>query len=72
MYLRPTCVATDPFLGVGVPQEATLYVIASPVGPYATPAHGFKPITVVADTVNVRAWPGGAGDTKIGGNTRRP
>ena len=34
MYLRPTCVATDPFLGVGVPQEATLYVIASPVGPY--------------------------------------
>ena len=33
MYLRPTCVATDPFLGVGVPQEATLYVCA-PVGPY--------------------------------------
>ena len=66
MYLRPTCVATDPFLGVGVPQEATLYVIASPVGPYFP--DGFKPITVVADTVNVRAWPGGAGDTKIGGN----
>ena len=59
MYLRPTCVATDPFLGVGVPQEATLYVIASPVGPYFP--DGFKPITVVADTVNVRAWPGGAG-----------
>merc|ERR1719384_926053 len=63
---RPTCVATDPFLGVGVPQEATLYVIASPVGPYFP--DGFKPITVVADTVNVRAWPGSAGDTKIGGN----
>ena len=41
-------------------------MIASPVGPYFP--DGFKPITVVADTVNVRAWPGGAGDTKIGGN----
>jgi branched-chain amino acid aminotransferase len=42
MYLRPTCVATDPFLGVGVPQEATLYVIASPVGPYF-PVRGRRP-----------------------------
>lgn len=66
MYLRPTCIATDPFLGVGVPRRAKLFVVASPVGPYFP--DGFKPITVVADAANVRAWPGGAGDTKVGGN----
>ena len=66
MYLRPTCIATDPFLGVGVPRRAKLFVVASPVGPYFP--DGFKPICVVADARNVRAWPGGAGDTKVGGN----
>ena len=36
------------------------------MGPYFP--DGFKPICVVADARNVRAWPGGAGDTKVGGN----
>mmetsp|Transcript_23149 Transcript_23149/g.71555 ORF Transcript_23149/g.71555 Transcript_23149/m.71555 type:complete len:404 (-) Transcript_23149:66-1277(-) len=65
-YLRPTAIATDPFLGVGVPQRAKLFCIMSPVGPYY--AGGFDPIAVFADAQNVRAWPGGSGNTKIGGN----
>ncbi|KAH8057184.1 branched-chain-amino-acid transaminase [Aureococcus anophagefferens] len=65
-YLRPTAIATDPFLGVGEPSETKLFCILSPVGPYY--ANGFDPIAVYADSSNVRAWPGGAGNTKIGGN----
>ena len=65
-YLRPTAIATDPFLGVGEPTETKLFCILSPVGPYY--ADGFNPIAVYADASNVRAWPGGAGNTKIGGN----
>ena len=65
-YLRPTAIATDPFLGVGEPSETKLFCILSPVGPYY--ANGFDPIAVYADSANVRAWPGGAGNTKIGGN----
>jgi len=36
------------------------------VGPYYP--EGFKPVKLYADRDNVRAWPGGAGDTKVGGN----
>lgn len=35
-------------------------------GPYYP--EGFKPVTLFADSVNVRAWPGGVGDCKVGGN----
>ena len=39
---------------------------ASPVGAYY--ATGFKPVRLLADPQFVRAWPGGMGDTKCGGN----
>jgi branched-subunit amino acid aminotransferase/4-amino-4-deoxychorismate lyase len=39
---------------------------ASPVGAYYST--GFKPVKLLADTRYVRAWPGGTGDTKCGGN----
>ncbi|KAJ1459716.1 branched-chain-amino-acid aminotransferase [Pelagophyceae sp. CCMP2097] len=65
-YLRPTAIATDPFLGVGESQQTRLYAIISPVGPYYP--DGFKPIKVYADSANVRAWPGGVGNAKVGGN----
>lgn len=35
-----------------------------PVGPYYP--EGFNPIKLYADTSNVRAWPGGVGNTKVG------
>lgn len=52
--------------GVAAPQEALLYVITSPVGPYYKT--GFKPVRLTADTEFIRAWPGGAGNAKVGGN----
>lgn len=38
----------------------------SPVGPYYKT--GFKPVRLTADTPFVRAWPGGTGNAKVGGN----
>ncbi|KAM3568531.1 hypothetical protein VYU27_009343, partial [Nannochloropsis oceanica] len=66
IYLRPTAISTYPFLGVGATKEIKLYCIMSPVGPYYP--EGFNPIRLYADTLNVRAWPGGVGNTKLGGN----
>mmetsp|Transcript_25490 Transcript_25490/g.33303 ORF Transcript_25490/g.33303 Transcript_25490/m.33303 type:complete len:410 (+) Transcript_25490:236-1465(+) len=66
LYIRPTAIGTHPFLGVGLSESIKLYVILSPVGPYYP--DGFKPVELFADTENVRAWPGGVGNTKVGGN----
>lgn len=68
LYIRPTVIATHPFLGLCPPEQLLLYVICSPVGPYYT-SSGFAPISLIASTKdNVRAWPGGTGINKIGGN----
>lgn len=66
LYLRPTVVSTHPYLGLSAPERLLLYVISSPVGPYYR--SGFDPIRLTADTRYVRAWPGGTGDAKVGGN----
>lgn len=66
LYLRPTAIATDPFLGVGTANKCKFFVITCPVGPYYP--SGFKPIKLLADDKNVRAWPGGCGNSKVGGN----
>lgn len=66
LYLRPTAIGTHPFLGVDVSAHVKLFVIASPVGPYYP--QGFKPVSLYADSVNKRAWPGGVGGFKLGGN----
>jgi branched-chain amino acid aminotransferase len=66
LYIRPTMIATTALLGVSPPKDALLYVILSPVGPYYPT--GFKPISLLADTMHVRAWPGGPGGFKIGAN----
>ena len=66
MYIRPTAISTYPFLGVGPTKMVKLFVITCPVGPYYP--EGFKPVKLFADTDNVRAWPGGVGNTKLGGN----
>eukprot|EP01094_Clydonella_sp_ATCC50884_P014184 TRINITY_DN2453_c0_g1_i1.p1 TRINITY_DN2453_c0_g1~~TRINITY_DN2453_c0_g1_i1.p1 ORF type:complete len:415 (+),score=144.48 TRINITY_DN2453_c0_g1_i1:51-1247(+) len=66
LYIRPTMIGTQPSLGVGPSFHALLYTILSPVGPYYPT--GFKPVSLYADTEHVRAWPGGTGDRKVGGN----
>lgn len=66
LYIRPTVIATEPTLGVTPPRSIKLFVITCPVGPYYPT--GFAPIKLYADPKNVRAWPGGVGAVKVGGN----
>eukprot|EP01136_Pigoraptor_vietnamica_P044110 Opistho-1_new@20447 len=66
LYIRPTLIGTQESLGVGPSSRALLYVICSPVGPYYK--SGFAPVKLLADSTNVRAWPGGTGANKVGGN----
>ena len=66
LYIRPTVISTDVCLGVAPPAAAKLFVITCPVGPYYK--DGFKPVSLIADSSNVRAWKGGTGDYKVGGN----
>ena len=66
LYVRPNIIGTHPQLGVLKPKLAKLVVILSPVGPYFP--EGFKPISLYCDESLIRAWPGGHGHRKIGGN----
>lgn len=66
IYIRPTMIGTHPFLGVCPTREAMIFVVLTPVGPYFP--SGLKPIKLYVETENVRAFPGGVGDKKIGGN----
>ncbi|KAM6986223.1 branched-chain-amino-acid aminotransferase, cytosolic [Aplochiton taeniatus] len=66
LYIRPTFVGTEPSLGVKKPSHALLYVILSPVGSYFST--GAKPVSLWADSKYIRAWKGGTGDCKMGGN----
>merc|ERR1719510_27797 len=66
LYIRPTSVSTCPTLGVGPATHVKMFVILSPVGPYYPT--GFAPVSLLADPQNCRAWPGGAGKYKVGGN----
>lgn len=66
MYIRPSMISLDNCLGLAPPQRALFYVMLCPVGPYHK--QGFKPVKMLADTYNVRAFPGGAGEHKLGSN----
>jgi len=66
MYIRPTAIGLAKSLGVARSTSCKVYVIMSPVGPYYK--SGFKPIRLLANTKDVRAWPGGVGNAKLGGN----
>ncbi|XP_066483488.1 branched-chain-amino-acid aminotransferase, mitochondrial [Tiliqua scincoides] len=67
LYIRPTFIGTEPSLGVARSNHALLYVILCPVGPYFTTG-SFNPISLLADPRFVRAWMGGVGNSKLGGN----
>lgn len=64
LYIRPTIIGTRASLGVGPSNELLLFVIASPVGPYYP--GGWKPVSLLSSTKDVRAWPGGTGAHKFG------
>ncbi|KAH7906283.1 branched-chain amino acid aminotransferase II, partial [Hygrophoropsis aurantiaca] len=66
LYLRPTIVGTRTALSYMTSESAMLYVIATPAGLYFP--QGLRPISLLAVKDTVRAWPGGTGDQKFGGN----
>jgi branched-chain amino acid aminotransferase len=66
LYLRPTLVASEPFLGVRPAQRYVLFIIASPVGSYY--AQGQKPVKIWVERDQVRAPRGGLGAVKAGAN----
>lgn len=66
LYIRPTAIGTSPFLGVQAAEHVKVFTILCPVGPYYK--SGFNPVKLYADAENVRAWPGGVGNAKVGGN----
>lgn len=66
MYIRPTHIATNNNLGVATPDSSKLFVMLTPVGPYFKT--GLQPVDLLADPKYIRAWPGGTGSAKCGGN----
>jgi branched-chain amino acid aminotransferase len=66
LYIRPTVVATDPFVGVRPSVTYYLYIILSPVGAYYP--EGFSPVRIWVSEEYVRAVRGGVGEAKCAGN----
>lgn len=66
LYIRPTIIATDPFLGVRASHTYRFFIILSPVGAYYP--EGFNPVKIMVTRDHVRAVRGGLGDTKTMGN----
>ena len=62
LYIRPTIIATDPFLGVRASHTYRFFIILSPVGAYYP--EGFNPVKILVTREYVRAVRGGLGDTK--------
>lgn len=66
LYIRPTLIANEPFLGVRPSSKYLFFIIASPVGAYSGAA--FTPIKIWVEDQYVRAAPGGLGAVKAGAN----
>ena len=66
LYIRPTVIATDTFLGVHPSTTYLYYVILSPVGAYYK--EGLNPVRILATDQHVRAVPGGLGAAKTAAN----
>ncbi len=66
LYIRPTLIATEPFLGLKVSSKYLFFIITCPVGPYY--AEGFNPVKITVCEKYVRAAPGGVGEAKTAGN----
>jgi branched-chain amino acid aminotransferase len=67
LYLRPTLIGTEGFLGVRPATAYRYFVIASPAGNYFG-GKGLKSVRIWVETHDVRAPRGGLGFTKAGAN----
>ncbi|MEP7049118.1 MAG: branched-chain amino acid aminotransferase [Pseudomonadota bacterium] len=66
LYIRPTMIATEPFLGVRPSREYLFFVFACPVTGYY--AKGFAPVRIWIESERSRAASGGLGSAKTGAN----
>ncbi|MGM0644160.1 MAG: branched-chain amino acid aminotransferase [Thermodesulfobacteriota bacterium] len=66
LYIRPTVIATDSFLGVRPSKTYRFFIILSPVGAYYP--EGFNPVKIWVSKEHVRAVRGGVGEYKTAGN----
>jgi branched-chain amino acid aminotransferase len=67
LYLRPTLIGTEGFLGVRPATKYLYFVIASPAGNYFG-GKGLKSVRIWVETHDVRAPRGGLGAVKAGAN----
>ncbi|KAJ5635026.1 uncharacterized protein N7484_008339 [Penicillium longicatenatum] len=74
LYIRPTLIGNGAHLGVQVPKEALLYIIAVPWPDFTKmkkegqtePSKGLR--LYASNPNTIRAWPGGFGYAKLGAN----
>lgn len=66
LYIRPTIIAAEPFLGVRPAHSYIYFVILSPVGAYYP--EGMAPVKILVVDRYVRAVEGGVGAVKTSGN----
>jgi len=66
LYIRPTIIAMDPYLGVRASYTYRFFIILSPVGAYYP--EGFNPVKIQVTSDYVRAVRGGVGEAKTPGN----
>ena len=67
LYLRPTLIGTEGFLGVRASNKYTCFVILSPAGSYFE-GPGLTPLKIWVEKYYVRAARGGLGEAKAGAN----
>jgi branched-chain amino acid aminotransferase len=67
LYIRPTIIATEAFLGVRPAESYLFYVILSPVGSYYG-GGALAPVKIHVERQLTRAAPGGLGAVKAGAN----
>ena len=66
LYVRPTIIASEAFLGVRPAKSYIYFVILSPVGTYYP--EGMAPVKIRVEEKRVRAVEGGLGSAKTGAN----
>ncbi|MBU1169064.1 MAG: branched-chain amino acid aminotransferase [Proteobacteria bacterium] len=66
LYIRPTIIATDPYIGLRASHTYRFFIIMSPVGAYYP--EGFNPVKIWVTRDYVRAVRGGVGRAKTAGN----
>ena len=66
LYIRPTIIALDPFVGVRAAKQYKFFIILSPSGAYYPT--GLAPVGIYVEDEYVRAVRGGMGFAKTAGN----